>query len=84
MWQVRHKLNVPSLFAVGADPCDPRLREDSVPQGPKQCSFLRNRPVMGLRRPSVSVARECCCMCPFSDEFVGRMIPSHAMDYHNR
>ncbi len=58
MWQVCLELNVPSLFAVGADPGDPRLRADSVPQGPKQGSYLRNRPVMRLRRPAMSVARE--------------------------
>ena len=57
MWQVCLELNVPSLFAVGADPGDPRLRADSVPQGPKQGSYLRNRPVMRLRRPGMSVAR---------------------------
>ena len=27
-------------------------------QGPKQGSYLRNRPVMRLRRPAMSVARE--------------------------
>ena len=58
MWQVCLELNVPSLFAVGADPGDPQLRADSVPQGPKQSSYLRNRPVMRLRRPAMSVARE--------------------------
>ena len=58
MWQVCLELNVPSLFAVGADPGDPHLRADSVPQGPKQGSYLRNRPVMRLRRPAMSVARE--------------------------
>ena len=52
------ELNVPSLFAVGANPGDPRLRADIVPQGPKQSSYLRNRPVMRLRRPAMSVARE--------------------------
>ena len=46
VWQVCLELNVPALFAVGADPRDPRLRADSVPQGPKQGSYLRNRPVM--------------------------------------
>ena len=58
MWQVCLEFNVPSLFAVQADPGDPRLRVDSVPQGPKQGSYLRNRPVMRLCRPAMSVARE--------------------------
>ena len=58
VWQVCLELNVPSLFAVGADPGDPHLRAESVPQGPKQSSYLRNRPVMRLRRPAMSVTRE--------------------------
>ena len=58
VWQVCHELNVPALFAVGADPRDPCLRVDSVPQGPKQSGYLCNRPVMRLRRPAMGVARE--------------------------
>ena len=70
MWQVCLELNVSSLFAVGADPGDPHLRVDSVPQGPKQGSYLRNRPVMRLRRPAMSVARESMVRILVMEKFV--------------